>query len=324
MKPLLTVVAVALAALAFVLYGQIANRDAENAALRTEVASLRAVQESTASIRKKADEDAQTTEENTKRLIAERDAARAKVTETPATPPAVEKPASDAGGLTKGLADMFKGEEGKKMLKMQSEMGARMMYGDFTKKLDPATADTVMALLAERQGMMASAGIEAMNAADPKAAQAKIREQKAEFDKKLTATIGEAKMEELKTYERTVGDRMMFSQVESQFSAAGTPLTPEQRDGVLGLMAQERLKTPRSALEQGNSDPTEGMRALQDDKVVSDWLKSEEELHNRVLSQANGILSPDQVNTFTKSLQQMRDMQKFGMDMGKKMFAPKK
>ena len=81
---------------------------------------------------------------------------------------------------------------------------------------------------------------------------------------------------------------------------------------------------PRSPLEQGNTDPTEGMRALQDDKMVSEWLQSEEALHNRVLSQVNGILSPDQVNTFTKSLQQMRDMQKFGMEMGKKMFAPKK
>ena len=61
---------------------------------------------------------------------------------------------------------MFKGEEGKKMLKMQSEMGARMMYGDFTKKLDPTTADAFMALLAERQGMMATLGMELMNSDD--------------------------------------------------------------------------------------------------------------------------------------------------------------
>lgn len=324
MKLVLAIIAVALAAVAFVLNGQISARDAENAALRAQIAELRAVSDSAEIVRKKAADEAQTAEENTKRLAAERDAALAKIKEAPAaTPPAVEKPVPAAEGMAKGLADMFKGEEGKKMLKMQSEMGARMMYGDFTKKLDPATADAVMALLAERQGMMASAGIDAMNAADPKAAQAKIAEQKGEFDKKLTGMIGKDKMTELESYERTVGDRMMFSQVESQFSAAGTPLTPDQREGVLGFMAQERMNTPRSPLEQGNSDPTEGMRALQDDKVVGDWLKSEEALHQRVLTKASSILSPDQLSTYTKSLQQMRDMQKFGLEMGKKMFAPK-
>ncbi len=302
------------------------ERDATISDLFAQLAALRASADESRSERQIAKLYAEVAEENTKRLAAERDAALAKIKESPAAgaapAAAVEKSATDAGGMAKGLADMFKGDEGKKMLKMQSEMGARMMYGDFTKKLDPATADAVMALLAERQGMMASAGIEAMNAADPKAAQAKIAEQKAEFDKKLTGMIGKDKMTELESYERTVGDRMMFGQVESQFSAAGTPLTPDQREGVLALMAQERMKTPRSALEQGNSDPTEGMRALQDEKVVSDWLKSEEELHNRVLTQASGILSPDQIVTYTKSLQQMRDMQKFGMEMGKKMFAP--
>ncbi len=327
MKPILAIIAVALAAVAFVLNGQISARDAENAALRAQIAELRAVSDSVEIVRKKAADEARTAEENTKRLAAERDAALAKIKEAPAAASpagALEKPATDAGGMAKGLADMFKGEEGKKMLKMQSEMGARMMYGDFTKKLDPATADAVMALLAERQGMMASAGIEAMSANDPKAAQAKIAEQKAEFDKKLTGMIGKDKMTDLESYERTVGDRMMFGQVESQFSAAGTPLTPDQREGVLSLMAQERMKTPRSALEQGNSDPTEGMRALQDEKVVSAWLKSEEELHQRLVTKASSILSPDQLNTYTKSLQQMRDMQKFGMEMGKQMFAPKK
>jgi hypothetical protein len=324
MKPLLAVVALTLGVLAYFLNGKVAKLDAENAALRGELAATRAEIQNSATIRKKSEDDIATAVENSKRLAAERDAALAKTVEAPAASPAAEKPATAGADLTKGLAEMFKGEQGKQMLKAQSEMGARMMYGDFTRKLDPATADAVMALLAERQGMMASAGIDAMNAADPAAARAKIQEQKAEFDKRLKGMIGEDKMAELESYERTVGDRMMFGQVESQFSSAGTPLTSEQRESVLSLMAQERLKIPRSPLEQGNSDPTEGMRALQDDKIVADWLKTEEQLHNRVLSQANGILTPDQVNTFSKSLQQMRDMQKFGMEMGKKMFTPKK
>ena len=326
MKPLIPILAVAFAGIAFFFYGQVSARDAELAALRAEVAAMRTAPKQIETALKKATEDAQTAEENAKRLATERDAALAKAKEAPAaTTPAAEKPAAPAAGdMVKGLADMFKGEEGKKMLKMQSEMGARMMYGDFTKKLDPTTADAFMALLAERQGMMATLGMELMNSDDPKAAQAKLTAQKDEFDKKLKSLVGEEKMNELTAYERTVGDRMMFGQVESQFSAAGAPLSPEQREGVIALMSQERLKTPASALEAGNTNPTEAMKVLQDDNAVADFLKKEEDLHNRVLNQANTVLSPDQVEVFRKSLNQMRDMQQFGLKMGKQMFQQKK
>ena len=326
MKPLIPILAVAFAGIAFFFYGQVSARDAELAALRAEVAAMRTAPKQIETALKKATEDAQTAEENAKRLATERDAALAKAKEAPAaTPAAAEKPAAAAAGdMVKGLADMFKGEEGKKMLKMQSEMGARMMFGDFIKKLDPTTGDAVMALLAERQGTLAALGMEAMNSDDPKAAQAKLTAQKDEFDKKLKSLIGEEKMNELTAYERTVGDRMMFGQVESQFSAAGTPLSPEQRESVIALMSQERLKTPASALEAGNTNPTEAMKVLQDDNAVADFLKKEEDLHNRVLNQANTVLSPDQVETFRKSLNQMREMQQFGLKMGKQMFQQKK
>ena len=319
------IAAVALGIVAVAQYAALGERDSTIAALRADLAQRNQKSETPPVEKAVGAEDVIASLENVKRLTAERDALQTKLAATPAAEiPAAEKPAADASGMAKGLAEMFKGEEGKKMLKMQSEMGARMMYGDFIKKLDPATGDAVMNLLAERQGMMATLGMEAMDAADPKAAQAKLKEQKDEFDKKLKSLVGEEKMNELNAYERTVGDRMMFGQVESQFSAAGTPLSPEQREGVISLMSQERLKTPVSALEAGNTNPTEAMNVLQDDNAVADFLKKEEDLHNRVLNQANTLLSPDQVEVFRKSLNQMREMQQFGMKMGKQMFQQKK
>jgi len=158
MKPVLAVVAVALGVVAFILNGKIAGLESENSALRAELAAMRAENQISANIRKKAEDEAASAAENAKRLAAERDAALARSAESPAPPTvaAVEKPPAAAADLTKGFAEMFKGEEGKQMLKMQAEMGTRLMYGDFIKKLDPSTSDAVMALLAERQGKMTS------------------------------------------------------------------------------------------------------------------------------------------------------------------------
>lgn len=257
--------------------------------------------------------------ENIKRLTAERDAALAKLAVTPAasvvTTPADAPAENKAAGFAKGLSEMFKGEEGKKMLRSQSEFGSRMVYGDFVKGLDPATADAVMALLTDRQTALATAGLEAMSSGDAAATGAKTKAIKDEYDAKLKAMLGDAKVAELEGYERTAGDRMMFAQVESQFATAGAPLSAEQRNGVLSLMQQERLKLPPSAFERGNDNPAEAMKAMQDEKAVADWLVREEQLDAAVVSRANKLLSPDQVSILEKSLKQMAEMKKFGMKM---------
>ena len=108
---------------------------------------------------------------------------------------------------------------------------------------------------------------------------------------------------------------MMFSQVESQFATAGTPLSAEQRTSVLSLMQQERLKFPPSALERGNENPAEAMQAIQDEKIVAEWLAREEQLNAAVVAQSSKILSPDQVLTLEKSFKQMGEMKKFGVKM---------
>jgi hypothetical protein len=293
---------------------------AEIAALNAQMAALQAEVEGLRAEKKKGEDEAQSVAENNKRLTAERDAALAKAaaaSPAPSSQPATTAPPDKSADFAKGLASMFKGEEGKKMLRSQSEFGTRMVYGDFIKTLDPSISDAVMTLLTDRQTALAAAGLEAMSSGDPAAASAKMKELKEEYDKKLRAMVGDAKMTEMANYERGAGDRMMFTQVESQFAAAGTPLTPEQRSGVLGLMQQERLKLPPTAFERGNENPAEAMQAMQDEKAVADWLAREEQMNASVVAQASKVLSPDQVLTLEKSFKQMSEMKKFGLNMWK-------
>ena len=309
-------VAVAFGVFAMQQRSQVAIRDAQIAELRAQLSALRMQAEKADTERKQVLADAEGAIENAKRLTTERDDAISKAATTaPAEAPAAALAESKPANFAKGLAEMFKGDEGKKMLRSQSEFGARMIYGDFIKGLDAATSDAVMSLLADRQTAMAMAGMEAMSAEDPKAASAKVAALKADYDKKLSAMIGDQKMKELEGYERTAGDRMMFSQVESQFATAGTPLSAEQRTSVLSLMQQERLKFPPSALERGNENPAEAMQAIQDEKIVAEWLAREEQLNAAVVAQSSKILSPDQVLTLEKSFKQMGEMKKFGVKM---------
>ena len=308
------IAAIALAVFAVQQRAELAQRDATIAELNAQLAAaktLAAEQNATAEIASNATE-------NIKRLTTERDDALAKLAAVPATP-SVEKPAaasteSKASGFAKGLSEMFKGEDGKKMLRSQSEFGARMIYSDFIKSLDPATSETVMSLLAERQTALAIAGMEVMSAADPAAASAKVAALKKEFDDKLRGIVGDKKMAEMADHERTAGDRMMFAQTESQFATAGAPLSAEQRTGILNLIQTERIKLPKSPLEN-QDNPAEAMRAVSDEKVVAAWLASEEQLNKNVVANASKVLTPDQVLILEKSLKQMMEMKQFGIKM---------
>ena len=274
--------------------------------------------------------------ENIARLTAERDAALARaknaaggsapIAMTGATPP----PAPEKAGnpMMEGIAKMFETEDGKKMMRSQMAMSLRTQYGGLAKdlKLDPKVADQVMGLLGDRQAALTEATFSSMKngAFDEAAAKdigAKSEALQKEYDAKLKAVLGEQGVAQLKDYERTLGDRMMLTMHEQQFSAAGAPLEQTQRDSLLQIMKDERMKTPPTAFDAANAgDSSKAMAAMRDDAAVEKWLKQEEDYQQRVLQNATKALNPDQVNALRDSFKQQLDMQRFGVKMSKEMF----
>ena len=276
---------------------------------------------------------ADSAQENVARLTAERDAALARAKSLPpggppmpgAPPPTGEKA---GGGMMEGIAKMFSTEEGKKMMRAQMAMGLKMQYGSLAKdlKLDPKVADQVFALLGDRQTALAEATFGAMKggALDEAAAKeisAKSEVLKKEYDEKLKTVLGDSGMTQLQDYERTLGDRMMLNMHEQQFSAAGSPLEQTQRDSLLQIMKDERLKTPASAFEKMNGgDASKTFAAIRDDAAVEKWIAQEQDYQRRVLQAATQALNPDQVNALQESFKQQLEMQRFGVKMSKEMF----
>ena len=305
---------------------------AENASARE--AAQKAVLAAEAEIARLKSET-ESTRENIARLTAERDAALAHAKNSapgaapmpmPGTPP----PAGEKEGnpMMAMAGKMFESEEGKKMMRSQMAMGLKMQYGGLARelKLDPKVADQVLGLLGDRQMALSEAAFASMkNGTLDEAATKEIGTKsdalQKDYDAKLKAILGEQGAAQLKDYERTLGDRMMLTMHEQQFTAAGAPLEQAQRDGLLQIMKDERLKTPATPFDSANSgDSSKALAAMRDDAAVEKWLKQEEDYQQRVLQAATKALNPDQVNALRDSFKQQLDMQKFGMKMGKEMF----
>lgn len=305
------------------------------AGLRREVAEAAAARAAAEAELAQAKSAADIAKENVARLTAERDAALARAKNLPlsappmpmpgAPPPAGEKA---AGGMMEGVAKMFSTDEGKKMMRSQMAMGLKMQYGGLAKdlKLDPKVADQVLGLLGDRQAALTEATFAAMkngglDEAAVKEIGAKGEALQKEYDEKLKAVLGEQGLGQLKDYERTLGDRMMLSMHEQQFSSAGSPLENAQRDSLLEIMKEERLKTPASAFDAGKiGDSSKAFAAMRDDAAIEQWIKQEENYQQRVLQAATRTLNPDQVNALRDSFKQQLDMQRFGVTMSREMF----
>jgi hypothetical protein len=191
--------------------------------------------------------------------------------------PAVAAKAPEAGqageqtSSFKQMADMFKTEEGKNMMKAQLAMATKMQYGDLARvlKLTPQEAEQVMALLNDRTAAVAGDPSKFWGGNLDAASVKKIGEDSAaarkEYDAKLKAVLGEQKFQELQAYDQTIGDRMMMAQMDPQFTAAGAPLQQEQRDQIAPTHGRRTEEIRRVGLRHDRPRYGRQLRMLSDD-----------------------------------------------------------
>jgi hypothetical protein len=227
----------------------------------------------------------------------------------------------------KGVAKMFTDPEMKKAMRGQQGMMVRMMYGDLAKELGLSSEDAnqLMELLTERQMGLAAKSMEVMGGgngdqANLEEAGKTINSARAEYDAQIKGLLGEEKTKQLAQYERTIGDRMQMTQYQQTLTASGIPLEEKQRTGLLDIMREERLKTPPSPMDPGNKDAAAQFKVMQSPERVAEMMKSMQEFNNRVLTRAQSVLTPAQLNAFQSSQEQQVQMMEMGMKMSQQMF----
>lgn len=101
--------------------------------------------------------------------------------------------------------------------------------------------------------------------------------------------------------------------------SADAALTDQQEENLVTAMAEERKALPStSALNNQSPDPSRFT-----DQGIADALKQMQDLQQRDTDRAAAILTPTQLDQFTKFQQQMNGMAAMGMKMAGQMFGNK-
>ena len=246
-----------------------------------------------------------------------------------AAPPPMPAPAAQTGtgsGTTSnffsGLAGMMKNPQMKQMVRAQQKVALDRMYGSLPKYLNlPADQlDALKELLLNRQMAMVDAGMSMMGGSesDRKQAMEETKAIKSDYDKKIQDLLGSQDYPAFQDYEKTVNERMSVQMFKDALPAADA-LSDQQEDNLIAAMYQERKDMPASSLMNNqNPDPSQ----LTEERIA-ELEKQMEQLQQKYAARAAGILTPAQLEQFTKWQQQWNAMQMAGLKMSAQMFGNK-
>ena len=244
---------------------------------------------------------------------------------TPAT-----NSAGEALGGGQGMGEMFekmmKDPAMKEMLRSQQKSMMKTMYGSLFKELNlPAEQQkklTDLLLDAQMSGVESAGDLfKGESEARTNAVNAIAEKQKA-TQAQIKALLGDEKYAQYEDYQKTIADRMVLNQFQQQSAGTDTELRDDQMQRLIGLIKEERAKTPPIIDE----DPGKSMENLQkvfNTELFDKQMQWQEDLNKRVLERADGVLTPEQLKEYADFQASQFNMMKLGMQMAREMFKGK-
>jgi len=230
---------------------------------------------------------------------------------------------SNAGSnFFSGLAKMMKNPQMKEMVRTQQKVMLDRQYGSLSKYLNlpPERLDALKQLLSDRQMAMVDAGMSMMGGSDAERKQAldETKAIKTDYDKKIQDLLGAQDYPVFQDYEKTVNERTSVDMFKDTLPATDM-LTDTQYDNLIAAMYQERKDFPSSSLMNNqNQDPSQLT-----EEHITELQKQMEQLQQKYAERAAAILTPTQLEQFTKWQQQWSTMQLAGLKMAAAMFGNK-
>lgn len=247
--------------------------------------------------------------------------------------------AGNAGETTNGkpsnpFAEMFKSPEMKEIIRNQQKgaLGAMIdknyarLFASLHLPAEKASALKDMLLnkqleAAEMGMSMFSGDSDATRRADM------VRQVKAASDAadaQIKDFLGPDDFAQLQGYEKSMGERMAVSGFKDQLSAGAGTLSGDQEQRLIQAMTEERQNFKFTA-DLGDKSKFDGdFASMFNEDKIGVYFQEMEKLNQQYVSRAQGILPPDQAAAFEKYLNNQQTLQKAGMQMAAKMFAPAK
>jgi hypothetical protein len=239
---------------------------------------------------------------------------------------------SKPSGLMAPLAEMLKNPETKQMIKdQQKNVIGPMIDKNYGKlfadlRLTAEQASALKEMILNKQLSAADMGMSMLSgdATQRKELGDQIKAAGDAADAQIKQFLGDDNFAQLQAYEKTMGERTTVTQLRDQLASGPAALSDEQAQRLIDAMAQERqnfkFTTDFSDKSKFNGDFAS---MLTEDKMNT-YFQELSALDDRYLAQAQTFLTSDQLAAFKTSLNSQQAMQKAGMQMAVKMFAPAK
>jgi len=128
----------------------------------------------------------------------------------------------------------------------------------------------------------------------------------AEFNGRIREFLGNEAYQKFESYEERLPDRMMLKEFKSSLLVSDSPLSDDQEDELVRILHEERQNFP---LLRQMTQGEELFESLPPDRVVQEF----NEGISRMVLRASQALTPDQLESFTNYIGQLRDMMEIGL-----------
>ncbi|MCF7817403.1 MAG: hypothetical protein K9M54_05930 [Kiritimatiellales bacterium] len=240
-----------------------------------------------------------------------------------------EEPSATAHRMMSSVSKMMDNPTMNKVMAASQRGAVGALYADLIEYLNLNSEETTyfMDLLMTRQMKQVDMAMKMMGgnlSEDEKRALAE--------EVKLTSGTVKAEMEkflnnpadvaEWEFYEKTMGERMMLSQMDQKLAGSGAALADGTYRQLLGMMHDERENfTFTSNLSDDKNMDMSAQRFSQEN--LQNHFNDQEQLSAAILAKAETMLTPEQYAAFADSLKTTAEMQKAQLEMAAQLFGGK-
>jgi hypothetical protein len=214
------------------------------------------------------------------------------------------------------------------MIKAQQVMQLDMQYGKLYNRLqlDETETSHFKKLLSDRLTAKTDLGMKFMdsnlNKEQRKAMSAAYDTQKKASDDAIRTFLNdENDYKTFQHWEDTEPERMQMTMGRSAFDNVGAPLSSDQEEQLITLMADVRKKD--KTMPDWNNPRSIDPNVLSDDAFMDRMIKKVDSDALSVQQAAAAFLSPEQLGALKKYQEQMKSMAEMGMKMSRSMFGKK-
>jgi hypothetical protein len=216
------------------------------------------------------------------------------------------RPVSGAAAMNAPRPGMFRGPgmmaspAAQKFMRTQIRGNLRRMYEDVGRELNLSADQTskLVDLVTDQQTR--GFGQHREFPTDRAALQQMAKDISQNNDAEVAGLIGEDKLPQWESYQKTLPERSQLDQVRQQLESAGVPLTQDQRGEMLTAMLEEKQRLPRPSPVPG-ATPEETMAQQ------NEW---QEEYDRSVQERARQVLTQEQYERYHDYQEWMSDMRK--------------